>query len=86
MTHLAILVTHLAICRPGRSETWLSRHKAVAAFLKLAGEDFRFSRFLASQVVEFGDQGPHFFAILSELSQIKAWLSFVRGLAGINLG
>ena len=59
MTHLAILVTHLAICRPGRSETWLSRHKAVAAFLKLAGEDFRFSRFLASQVVEFGDQGPH---------------------------
>jgi len=27
--------TLLAICRPGRGETWLSRHKAVAAFLKL---------------------------------------------------
>ena len=52
-------MTHLAICRPGRSETWFSRHKAVAAFLKLAGEDFRFLRFLASQFVEFGDQGPH---------------------------
>ena len=53
------MMTNLAICRPGRGETWLSRHKAVAAFLKLAGEDFRFFKFLASQFVEFGDQGPH---------------------------